>query len=132
RLLSGAGFFYCEKQERYIPIKFSVRGRGLRSAVAEAQQKIAQQVQLPAGYRLEWVGEFGELQEAIGRLAVAVPLALGLICMLLLLNFGSVSDMMLAAAARPMAMIGGIFALSLTGTAFSVSAAIGFVALFGI
>jgi len=132
RLVSGAAFVYRENQERYIPIKFSVRGRDLGGAVAEAQNKIAQQVQLPAGYRLEWVGEFGELQEAIGRLAVAVPLALGLICLLLFLNFGLVTEMLLAASAVPMALIGGIFALFLTGTPFSVSAAIGFVALFGI
>jgi len=132
RLVSGAAFVYRENQERYIPIKFSVRGRDLGSAVAEAQYKIAQQVQLPAGYRLEWVGEFGELQEAIGRLAVAVPLALGLICVLLFLNFGSGTEMLMAASAVPMALIGGIFALFLTGTPFSVSAAIGFVALFGI
>src|SRR5215472_12927409 len=132
KLVSGASFIYRENQERYIPIKFSVRGRDLGSAVAEVQQKIAQQVQLPAGYRLEWVGEFGELQEAIGRLAVAVPLALGLICLLLFLNFSSVTEMLLAASAVPMALIGGIFALFLTGTPFSVSAAIGFVALFGI
>jgi len=132
RLVSGAAFVYRENQERYIPIKFSVRGRDLGGAVAEAQQKIAQRVQLPASYRLEWVGEFGELQEAIGRLAVAVPLALGLICLLLFLNFGSVTEMLLAASAVPMALVGGIFALFLTGTPFSVSAAIGFVALFGI
>jgi heavy metal efflux system protein len=132
QLLSGASFIYRENQERYIPIKFSVRGRDLGSAVLEAQQKIAQQVQLPSGYRLEWVGEFGELQEAIGRLAVAVPLSLGLICILLFLNFGSVIDMLLAASVMPMALIGGILALFLTGTPFSVSAAIGFVALFGI
>jgi cobalt-zinc-cadmium resistance protein CzcA len=132
RLVSGAAFVYRENQERYIPIKFSVRGRDLGSVVAEAQRKIGQQVQLPAGYRLEWVGEFGELQEAIGRLAVAVPLALGLICLLLFLNFGSVTEMLLAASAVPMALIGGIFALFVTGTPFSVSAAIGFVALFGI
>jgi len=132
RLVSGAAFVYRENQERYIPIKFSVRGRDLGSAVSEARHKIEQQVRLPAGYRLEWVGEFGELQEAIGRLAVAVPLALGLICLLLFLNFGSVTEMLLAASAVPMALIGGIFALFLTGTPFSVSAAIGFVALFGI
>ena len=132
RLVSGAAFIYRENQERYIPIKFSVRGRDLGGAVLEAQQKIAGQVQLPSGYRLEWVGEFGELQEAIGRLAVAVPLSLVLICTLLYLSFGSVTDMLLAASAVPMAMIGGIFALLLTGTPFSVSAAIGFVALFGI
>ena len=131
-LVSGASFIYRENQERYMPIKFSVRGRDLGSAVLEAQQKIAQLVQLPSGYRLEWVGEFGELQEAIGRLAVAVPLSLGLICMLLFLNFGSATDMLLAASVMPMALIGGILALFLTGTPFSVSAAIGFVALFGI
>jgi cobalt-zinc-cadmium resistance protein CzcA len=132
QLVSGASFIYRENQERYIPIKFSVRGRDLGGAVSEAQHKIAEQVELPVGYRLEWVGEFGELQEAIGRLAVAVPLALGLICVLLFLNFGSVTEMLLAASAVPMALIGGIFALFLTGTPFSVSAAIGFVALFGI
>jgi heavy metal efflux system protein len=132
KLVSGASFIYRENQERYIPIRFSVRGRDLGSAVSEAQRKITQQVELPAGYRLEWVGEFGELQEAIGRLALAVPLALGLICLLLFLNFGSVTEMLLAASAVPMALIGGIFALFLTGTPFSVSAAIGFVALFGI
>ena len=132
RLVSGASFIYRENQERYIPIKFSVRGRDLGGAVLEAQQRIAQQVQLPAGYRLEWVGQFGELQEAIGRLLVAVPLSLALIFILLFLNFGSASDMMLAASAMPMALVGGIFALFLTGAPFSVSAAIGFVALFGI
>src|SRR5246500_2687563 len=77
-------------------------------------------------------GEFGELQEAIDRLAVAVPLSLAMICMLLFLNFGSMTDTILAASAMPMALIGGIFALVLTGIPFSVSAAIGFVALFGI
>jgi cobalt-zinc-cadmium resistance protein CzcA len=132
RLISGASFIYRESQQRYLPIKFSVRGRDLGSAVLEAQQKIAEQLQLPAGYRLEWVGEFGELEEAIGRLGMAVPLSFALICVLLFLNFGSVMDMLLAASAVPMALIGGVFALFLTGTPFSVSAAIGFVALFGI
>jgi cobalt-zinc-cadmium resistance protein CzcA len=132
KLVSGASFIYRENQQRYIPIKFSVRGRDLGSAVSEAQQKIAKEVLLPAGYRLEWVGEFGELQEAIGRLAVAVPLSVALICLLLYLNFGSVTDMLLAASVMPMALVGGIFALVFSGTPFSVSAAIGFVALFGI
>jgi cobalt-zinc-cadmium resistance protein CzcA len=131
-LTSGASFIYREDQQRYIPIKFSVRGRDLGSAVLEAQQKIAQQVQLPAGYRLEWVGEFGELQQALSRLAVVVPLSLALICVLLYLNFGSLTDTLLAASVMPMALVGGILALVLTGTPFSVSAAIGFVALFGI
>jgi heavy metal efflux system protein len=131
-LVSGASFIYRENQQRYIPIKFSVRGRDLGSAVLEAQQKIQKEVTMPSGYRLEWVGEFGELQDALHRLAVVVPLSLALICLLLFLNFGSVIDMLLAASVMPMALIGGIFALFLSGTPFSVSAAIGFVALFGI
>lgn len=132
QLVSGASFIYREQQERYIPIKFSVRGRDLGSAVLEAQKKVAEQVQLPSGYRLEWVGEFGNLKDALSRLAVVVPIAIALICILLYVNFGNAVDVLLAASVIPMALIGGIFALYLTGTPFSVSAAIGFVALFGI
>ena len=131
-LVSGAAFIYREQQERYIPIKFSVRGRDLGTAVLEAQQKIAQQVNVPGGYRLEWVGEFGELQEAIKRLALVIPISLALICVLLFLNFESIVDALLAASVMPMALIGGVLALAITGTPFSVSAAIGFIALFGI
>jgi cobalt-zinc-cadmium resistance protein CzcA len=131
-LVSGASFIYRQQQQRYIPIKFSVRGRDLGTAVLEAQQKVAEQVQLPGGYRLEWVGEFGSLKEALQRLAIVVPLSIILICILLYINFGSLADMFLAASVIPMALIGGIFALWLTGTPFSVSAAIGFVALFGV
>ena len=131
-LVSGASFIYREQQERYIPIKFSVRDRDLGGAVLEAQQKVAEQVPLPGGYRLEWVGEFGNLQEAAQRLAVVVPLSICLIGILLYINFASLADTLLAASVIPMALIGGIFALYLTGTPFSVSAAIGFVALFGI
>ncbi len=131
-LTSGASFIYRENGERYIPIKFSVRNRDLGGAVKESQAKIAAQVRLPAGSRLEWVGEFGELQEALARLAIVVPISIMLIGMLLYFNFGSIRDMLLAASVIPMTLIGGIFALLITGTAFSVSAAIGFVALFGI
>jgi cobalt-zinc-cadmium resistance protein CzcA len=131
-LVPGYSFIYRENQERYIPIKFSVRGRDLGSAVLEAQHKIAEQIRLPAGSRMEWVGEFGDLQEAIGRLAVVVPISLALIALLLFFNFSSVVDTLLAVSVMPMALIGGIFALFFTGTPFSVSAAIGFVALFGI
>jgi len=131
-LISGPSFIYREHQERYIPIKFSVRGRDLGSAVLEAQRKVAQEVRLPAGYRLEWVGEFGNLQDALQRLTVVVPLSIALICILLFIHFGSLTDVLLAASVIPMALIGGIFALALTGMPFSVSAAIGFVALFGI
>src|SRR5262249_39270739 len=125
-------FIYREQQGRYLPIKFSVRGRDLGSTVLEAQQKVAEKVRLPAGYRLEWVGEFGNLQDAIERLKIVVPIAIALIALLLYVNFGSVVDTLLGLSVIPMAMIGGIFALALTGTPFSISAAIGFIALFGI
>ncbi len=131
-LVSGAAFIYREQQQRYVPIKFSVRGRDLGGAVLEAQRAVDADVLLPGGYRLEWVGEFGNLQEAISRLSIAVPLSIALIILLLYLNFHSLRDALLAASVIPMAMLGGIFALWATGTAFSVSSAIGFVALFGI
>ncbi len=132
RLVSGAAFIYREQQQRYVPIKFSVRGRDLGSVVLEAQHAVDSQVLLPGGYRLEWVGEFGNLEEAISRLSVVVPLSIALIVLLLYLKFGSLRDALLAASVIPMAILGGIFALWASGTAFSVSSAIGFVALFGI
>ena len=131
-LVSGASFIYREGQERYIPIKFSVRGRDLGSAVMEAQQKVTDKVKLPGGYRMEWVGEFGQLEGAMARLKIVVPLSLALIMLLLYFNFNSITDTLLAASVMPMALIGGIFALYVTGTPFSVSAAIGFIGLFGI
>jgi cobalt-zinc-cadmium resistance protein CzcA len=132
RLLSGAAFIYREQQQRYVPIKFSVRGRDLGGAVLEAQRAVESEVPLPGGYRLEWVGEFGNLQDAVARLGVAVPLSLALIVLLLYLNFSSLRDALLVASVIPMALLGGILALWVSGTAFSVSSAIGFVALFGI
>ena len=132
KLVSGAAFIYREQQQRYVPIKFSVRGRDLGGAVLEAQRAVDSAVTLPGGYRLEWVGEFGNLQEAVARLGVAVPLSLALIVLLLYLNFSSLRDALLAASVIPMALVGGVLALWITGTPFSVSSAIGFVALFGI
>ena len=132
RLLSGASYIYREQQQRYLPIKFSVRDRDLGSAIQEAQTKIAQEVQLPPGSRLEWVGEFGNLQDAIARLKIVVPLSLVMIALLLWINFGSITDTLLTMSVIPMAIVGGIFALFVAGIAFSVSAAIGFIALFGI
>lgn len=131
-LVSGASFIYREQQQRYLPIKFSVRGRDLGGAVLEAQRRIADEVKLPPGYRLEWVGEFGNLQDAITRLKVIVPVTILLISVLLYFNFSSLIDTLLGLSVIPMAMVGGIFALVLSGAPFSVSAAIGFIALFGI
>ncbi len=132
RLVTGPSYIYREQQQRYLPIKFSVRDRDLGSTIKEAQQRIAQEVQLPAGTQLQWVGEFRNLQEAIGRLQIVVPFSLAIIGLLLWINFTSVRDTLLALSVIPMAVIGGIFALFVTGIPFSVSAAIGFIALFGI
>jgi cobalt-zinc-cadmium resistance protein CzcA len=132
RLVSGPSYIYREQQERYIPIKFSVRDRDLGGAILDAQQKIAAEVALPAGTRLEWVGEFKNLEDAIGRLRIVVPLSLGIIALLLWVHFSSVPDTILAMSVIPMAVIGGVFALFVLQIPFSISAAIGFVALFGI
>jgi cobalt-zinc-cadmium resistance protein CzcA len=132
KFVNGASFVYRENQERYIPIKFSVRGRDLGGAVAEAQVRIARSVVLPGGYRLEWVGELGELQDALKRLAVVTPISLLLIGLLLFITVSSITDTFLAASVIPMALIGGIFTLYLTQTPLSVSAAIGFIGLLGI
>ncbi len=132
KLISGAGFIYREGQSRYLPIKFSVRGRDLGGAVTDAQRTVAQKAPLPGGYRLEWVGELGDLQSALRELGVAVPLSLAIIFLLLYVNFSSVTEALLAGSVLPMTMTGGVLALALTGTPLSVSAAIGFIALFGI
>ncbi len=132
QLATGAFYIYREQQERYIPVKFSVRGRDLGGAVLEAQQKVAEQVKLPGGYRLDWAGDFVNFESAIARLAIAVPIAIGLILLLLYVSFGSLTDTLLAGAAMPLAISGGILALWAADMSFSISAAIGFVALFGI
>ncbi|USI71948.1 efflux RND transporter permease subunit [Sphingomonas morindae] len=132
QLTSGASFIYREHQERYVPIKFSVRDRDLGGAIGEAQARIARSVKLPTGYHLEWAGELANLASATARLEMVVPISLALILVLLYANFGSMTDTLLAFSVIPMALVGGVLALALTGTAFSISAAIGFVALFGI
>ena len=132
KFVSGASFIYRENQERYIPIKFSVRGRDLGGAVLEAQQKVAHDVKMPGGYRMEWVGELGDLQNALTRLEIVVPISLVLIGLLLFMNFSLISDTLLAISVIPMAVIGGILALFITHTPMSVSAAIGFIGLFGV
>ena len=131
KLISGAAYIYREQQERYLPIKFSVRDRDLGSAILEAQQKVNEQVQLPPGSRLEWVA----IRQSAGRdqaAPIVVPISLALIAVLLWFNFGSAVDTALAMSVIPMAIFGGVLGLLITSTPFSVSAAIGFIALFGI
>ncbi|MFL6974097.1 MAG: efflux RND transporter permease subunit [Xanthobacteraceae bacterium] len=132
KLESGASYIYRENNQRFVPLKYSVRGRDLGSTVAEAQQRIGQKVPLPEGYSMEWTGEFGALQDARKRLALIVPLSLLLILMLLYSLFNSVRDSLLALSGIPFAVAGGILGLYVAGLHFSISAAIGFVSLFGV
>ena len=129
---TGASYIYHESGERYIPVKFSVRDRDLGGAVAEAQERIARNVKLPPGYRLEWAGEFQDLQEAKARLEMIVPVALLLIFALLYSLFNSMRDSLLVLAGIPFAAGGGVLALYFTGLNFGVSAAVGFISLFGV
>ncbi len=129
---TGASYIYHERNERFIPIKFSVRGRDLGSTVTEAQDRIRKYVKLPQGYRLEWAGEFDEMKQAKSRMMVILPIAIGLILVLLYALFNNLRDSLLTLAAIPFAIAGGIVALYLSGLALSVSAAIGFVSLFGV
>jgi cobalt-zinc-cadmium resistance protein CzcA len=129
---TGASYIYREGIERYIPVKFSVRGRDLGSAVAEAQQRIAEHVKLPVEYRIAWAGEFEELQQAKERLEIIVPISLLMILVLLYGLFNSFRDSVMALAGIPFAVGGGVLALYLSGLNFSISAAVGFVSLFGV
>ncbi|HXB77531.1 MAG TPA: CusA/CzcA family heavy metal efflux RND transporter [Bradyrhizobium sp.] len=129
---TGASFIYRERSQRYIPIKFSVRGRDLGSTVAEAQERVANAVKLPNGYRIIWSGEFDSLQAAKQRLMIVIPITLLLIVVLLYGLFNSLRDSLLSVAGIPFAIGGGLIALYLAGLDFSVSAAIGFISLFGV
>ena len=129
---TGATYIYHERNERFLPIKFSVRGRDLGSTVAAAQERIANNVKLPSGYRITWAGEFEELQQAKARLQIIVPISLLLILVLLYGLFNSLRDSLLALAGIPFAAGGGVLALYVTGLDFSISAAVGFVSLFGV
>ena len=129
---TGAAWIYHESVQRFIPVKFSVRGRDLGGTVEEAQQRIAKNVKVPPGYRLIWAGEFGDLQEAKKRLEVIVPISLVLILGLLYSMFNSLRDCLLTLAGIPFAAAGGVLALYISGLNFSISAAIGFVSLFGV
>lgn len=132
KLETGASYIFHERNQRYIPIKFSVRGRDLGSTVTEAQNRLEKNVILPTGYRFDWAGEFEELQQAKARLQVVLPIALAIILLLLYTLFNSLRDSLLTIAAIPFSIAGGIIALYVSGLNMSISAAIGFVSLFGV
>ena len=129
---TGAAWIYHESNQRFIPVKFSVRGRDLGSTVSDAQQRVARDVKLPTGYRLVWSGEFGQLQAARARLEIIVPVSLVLILGLLYALFNSFRECLVALVGIPLVAAGGVLALFVTGLNFSISAAIGFVSLFGV
>jgi cobalt-zinc-cadmium resistance protein CzcA len=128
----GASFIYRGDLQRYVPVRFSVTGRDLQGAVAEAKQRVADEVHLPEGIHLEWAGEYGELQAANRRLMVVVPIALILIMGILFAATQSLVNTLILMAQVPLACMGGILALVVTGTPFSVSAGVGFVSIFAI
>src|SRR5271157_4683823 len=128
----GASEIYREGNQRYVAIKYSVRGRDLGSAVEEAMRKVNAQVQLPRGYHLDWAGEYESQQRANKRLAVIVPITLLLILLILYTAFGAFKWAFLILLNVGMAPIGGLLALLFTGTNFSVSSGVGFLALFGV
>ena len=129
---TGACLIYRDDNERYSALKFSVRGRDMGSAISEAQEKVNASIQLKRGYSMVWQGDFENQQRAEKRLIQVVPISLLLIFLLLFTMFGNLKDAGLVFLNVPFAIVGGLFALHITGTNFSISAGIGFIALFGI
>jgi cobalt-zinc-cadmium resistance protein CzcA len=131
---TGASTIYREQGKRMIAVKFSVRGRDLAGAVAEAKEKTEDLFQIPRyqAYRTEWSGEFQEMEEANERLMYIIPLSLGLIFILLYLAFHSLLDAVVILSNVVALSLGGVWALLLTGTHFSISAAVGFISIFGV
>jgi cobalt-zinc-cadmium resistance protein CzcA len=130
---NGASFIYREDNSRFIGVQFSVEGRDLAGAVQEAMGKVSRNVQLPQGYRLDWGGEYSEYTASRAQLAAIVPLTLLLIFFLLFVLYRNLKFPAIALVGVLMsAPVGGILALWFTGTSFSVSSGIGFLALFGV
>jgi cobalt-zinc-cadmium resistance protein CzcA len=128
----GPSLIYREDNHRHTPVKFSVRGRDLASTIEEAERAIAAKVRLPYDTHLEWSGEIDQLREATARMRVIVPLTLVVITLLVYQSVRRWKDVFIVLAGIPMACSGGVLALLVTGTHFSISAAMGFVSIFGI
>jgi cobalt-zinc-cadmium resistance protein CzcA len=131
-VVPGASTIYREQGKRLIAIKFSVRDRDLAGAVSEAQNKVAEKELIPIGYQTEWSGEFQEMKEAFDRLAIIIPISVVLVCTLVYLAFHSVLDTLAVLSNVVALSMGGVWALLLTGTHFSISAAVGFISIFGV
>jgi len=131
-LREGAFMIYRENGRRYIPIKFSVRGRDLSGAIRDVQSRLARQVHLPEGYHIEWAGEYDSLRKEQQRLAIVIPISLVIILALLFTAFNSLRHALLVLAILPFGAIGGVLSLLLTRTPFSISAAVGFASVIGV
>ena len=131
-LVEGPAQISREDTRRRIVVEMNVRGRDIGSFVQEAQQSIAQAIEIPANYYVTWGGQFENLERASERLLIVVPLALFLIFVLLFTTFGSVKQALLIYTGIPFAIVGGVLALGLRGMPFSISAGVGFIALFGV
>jgi cobalt-zinc-cadmium resistance protein CzcA len=132
KVLDGGSEIYREENSRYVAVKFSVRGRDLGSTVDEAIKKVNASVKLPTGYTLDWAGEYESAKRSQRRLLIVLPLTILLIYIILYTMFKSVKWAMLILTNIAMAPIGGLLALLVTGTNFSVSSGVGFLALFGV
>jgi cobalt-zinc-cadmium resistance protein CzcA len=131
-LRQGAFQIYRENDKRYIPVKFSVRGRDLASTIRELQSRIEHEITLPQGYSYEWAGEFDSLRKEQKRLSIIVPISLVLILMLLFVQFHRWRDALIVLATLPFAATGGVWSLLISRTPFSISAAVGFTSLIGV
>ena len=129
---TGPCLIFRDDNERYSALKFSVRDRDMGSTIAEAQKKVNDKVKMKHGYTMAWQGDFENQQRATKRLAQVVPISLLLIFLLLFAMFGNLKDALLVFLNVPIAIVGGILTLLITGTNFNISAGIGFIALFGI
>ena len=128
----GSFMIYREGGRRYIPIKFSVRGRDLAATIVDLQNQIHGKIRLPQGYSYSWAGEFDSLRKEQQRLAIIIPISLLVIFVLLYLQFERWTDALIVMATLPFCAVGGIFALLVTHTSFSISAAVGFTSLIGV
>ncbi|HXY50671.1 MAG TPA: CusA/CzcA family heavy metal efflux RND transporter [Terriglobales bacterium] len=128
----GAFMIYRENGRRYIPIKFSVRGRDLAGTIEEVQAKLARSVRLPEGYHYEWAGEYDSLRKEQQRLAIIIPITVGMILALLYVSFNSLRDALAVLSVLPFGIAGGVLALLVSRTPFSISAAVGFASVIGV
>ena len=128
----GAFMIYRENGRRYIPIKFSVRGRDLAGTIAEVQGKLAASIRPPEGYHYEWAGEYDSLRREQRRLAIIIPVTVGVILGLLYVSFNSIRDALAVMSVLPFGIAGGVLALLVSGTPFSISAAVGFASIIGV